>query len=153
MALKHKGHCHLKGDLFKMGLMNSPTCYRYTEKNESATHIPCDYEAIAYLRFRHLGHYFMEPGNYQDAPISKILTTLLSKYRIVEGLKQRGMHNRSLTVAVQGRLGLPLMHACIHSFMALKKWQRKSHLRLLATMIDWCDAISNLLRKTHRTSS
>jgi hypothetical protein len=24
-------------------------------------------EAIAYLRFRHVGHYFMEPGDYQDA--------------------------------------------------------------------------------------
>jgi hypothetical protein len=28
---------------------------------------------IAYLRVRHLGHYFMEPGDYQDAPVSKTL--------------------------------------------------------------------------------
>jgi hypothetical protein len=37
--------------------------------------ILCESEAIAYLRFRQLGHYFMEPGDYQDAPIrvSKIL--------------------------------------------------------------------------------
>jgi hypothetical protein len=45
-----------------MGLTDSPTCERCLEKDESATHILCDCEAIAYLRFRHLGHYFMEPG-------------------------------------------------------------------------------------------
>jgi hypothetical protein len=52
------GHCHLKGHLFKMGLTESPTCERCLEKEESATHILCECEAIAYLRFRHLGHYF-----------------------------------------------------------------------------------------------
>jgi hypothetical protein len=47
------GHCHLKGLLFKMGLTESPTCERCLEKDESATHILCDCEAIAYLRFRY----------------------------------------------------------------------------------------------------
>jgi hypothetical protein len=56
-----------------MGLTNSPTCERRLEKDESATHILWDCEAIAYLRFRYLGHYCMEPGEYQDAPISEIL--------------------------------------------------------------------------------
>jgi hypothetical protein len=50
------GHCHLKGHFFKMGLTNSPTCERCLEKDESTTHILCDCEAIAYLRFRHVGH-------------------------------------------------------------------------------------------------
>jgi hypothetical protein len=63
------GHCHLKGHLFEMGLTNSPTCERCLEKDESATHILWHCEALAYLRFRHLGHYFMEPGDYQDAPV------------------------------------------------------------------------------------
>jgi hypothetical protein len=45
------GHCHLKGHLFKMGLTESPTCERCLEKDESATHILRDCEAIAYLRF------------------------------------------------------------------------------------------------------
>jgi hypothetical protein len=56
-----------------MGLTDSPTCEMCLEKDEAATHILCDCEAIAYLRFRHQGHYFMEPGDYQDAPVSKIL--------------------------------------------------------------------------------
>jgi hypothetical protein len=67
------GHCHLKGHLFKMGLTYIPTCERCLEKEESATHILCDCEAIAKLRFRHLGLYFMEPGDYHDAPINQIL--------------------------------------------------------------------------------
>jgi hypothetical protein len=40
----------------QMELTNSLTCERCLEKDETATHILCDGEAIAYLRFRHLGH-------------------------------------------------------------------------------------------------
>jgi hypothetical protein len=47
-------HYHLKGRLFKLGLSDDPTYERCLEKDESATHILCDYEAITYLRFRHL---------------------------------------------------------------------------------------------------
>jgi hypothetical protein len=28
---------------------------------------------IAYARFRHLGQFFMEPSDYYDAPIGKVL--------------------------------------------------------------------------------
>jgi hypothetical protein len=33
----------------------------------------CDCEDVAYLRFRHLGQFFMEPSDYYDAPINKVL--------------------------------------------------------------------------------
>jgi hypothetical protein len=36
------GHCHLKGHLFKLGLIDDPTCLRCLEEVESATHILCD---------------------------------------------------------------------------------------------------------------
>jgi hypothetical protein len=49
------GHCHLKGHLFELGLTDDPTCERCLEEDESATHVLCDCEAIAHLRFRHLG--------------------------------------------------------------------------------------------------
>jgi hypothetical protein len=52
------GHWHFKGHLFKMGLLDDPTCERCLEEDESATHILCDCEAIANLRFRHLGGFF-----------------------------------------------------------------------------------------------
>jgi hypothetical protein len=62
------GHCHLKGHLFKLGLINDPICERCQEEDESATHILCDCEAVAHIRFHHLGQFFMEPSDYYDAP-------------------------------------------------------------------------------------
>jgi hypothetical protein len=67
------GHCHLNGHLFKLGLSNSPTCDRCQKENETATHILCECEALAHLRFRRLGRYFMEPSDYFDVPTYKIL--------------------------------------------------------------------------------
>jgi peptide methionine sulfoxide reductase MsrB len=49
--------------------IDSPTSEKCLEKDESATHILCECEAIAYLRFRHLGHCFMESDGYHDAPV------------------------------------------------------------------------------------
>jgi hypothetical protein len=62
-----------KGHLFKLGLTDDPTCERCLEEDESATHVLCDCEAITYLRFRHLGQFFMKPSDFYDAPISKVL--------------------------------------------------------------------------------
>jgi hypothetical protein len=67
------GHCHLKGHLFKLGLTDDIICEWYLEEDESATHILYDCEAIAYLRFPHLGQFFMEPSDYYDAPMDKVL--------------------------------------------------------------------------------
>jgi hypothetical protein len=57
----------------KLGLTDDPTCERCLEKDELATHFLCDCEAIAYLRFNHLGQFFMESRDYYDAPINKVL--------------------------------------------------------------------------------
>jgi hypothetical protein len=67
------GHRHLKGHLFKLGLIKDPICERCQEENESATHILCDYEAVAQIRFRHVGQFFMEPCDYYDVPTDKVL--------------------------------------------------------------------------------
>jgi hypothetical protein len=67
------GHCHLKGHLSKMVLKDDPICERCLEANESATHVLCDCEALAYLRFLHLGQFFMEPSDFYDAPIGEVL--------------------------------------------------------------------------------
>jgi hypothetical protein len=56
-----------------MGLMNDPICERSLEADESATHVLCDYEALAHLRFRHLGQFFIELGDFYDVPIGKVL--------------------------------------------------------------------------------
>jgi hypothetical protein len=47
---------------------DDPTCERCLEEDESATHIPCDCVAIANLRFRHLGQFFMEPRTSMTPP-------------------------------------------------------------------------------------
>jgi hypothetical protein len=53
--------------------LDDPICERCLNEDESATHILCDCEALAYLRFRHLGQFFMEPTDYYDAPLIKVL--------------------------------------------------------------------------------
>jgi hypothetical protein len=64
------GCCHLKGHLFKLGLTNNLKYERCLEKDISLTYpMWCG----AYSRFHHLRHYFMEPGDYQDSPLSKTL--------------------------------------------------------------------------------
>jgi hypothetical protein len=62
-----------KMHLFKLGLTDDPICERFLEDNESATHILCDFEAVAYLRFCYLGQFIMEPSDYYDTPINKVL--------------------------------------------------------------------------------
>jgi hypothetical protein len=56
-----------------MGLMKDPICERCLEADESATHVLCVCEALAHLRFRHLGQFFIEHGDFYDVPIGKVL--------------------------------------------------------------------------------
>jgi hypothetical protein len=91
---------HLKGYLSKLGLDSDPICERCLEEDESATNILCDCEAEAHVIFRHLGQFFMEPNDYYDAPIDKVLHFIRGVGLI--GVTQKGKHNRSLKVAVQG---------------------------------------------------
>jgi hypothetical protein len=69
------GHCHLKGHVSKLELTDDPICKRCLKEDGSTTHILCDCEAIAYLRFHHLGQFFMEPSDYYDAPYTKSYTS------------------------------------------------------------------------------
>jgi uncharacterized metal-binding protein len=48
------GHCHLKEHLCKLGLVKSPGCERCKQASEMASHVLCDCEAPAALRFRHM---------------------------------------------------------------------------------------------------
>jgi hypothetical protein len=60
-----------EGTPFQTGIDGWPTCERCLEEDESATHILCDCEVVAYLRFRHLGQFFMEPSDYYNTTIRK----------------------------------------------------------------------------------
>jgi len=50
-------HCHLKGHLFKMGLVHSPRCDGCKQASEMASHVLCGCEALGVFRFRGLGHH------------------------------------------------------------------------------------------------
>jgi hypothetical protein len=67
------GHCHLKLHLFKLGLVNSFECNRCKQASETASHVLCDCEALAKLRFMHLGYHCMKSGDSEDISVSKIL--------------------------------------------------------------------------------
>jgi hypothetical protein len=41
-------------------------------------HVLCACEATAHLGFHYLGQFFMEPGDYYDAPIRKVLQFIQS---------------------------------------------------------------------------
>jgi hypothetical protein len=49
------GHCHLRRHLLKLGLVDA---------FETASHVLCNCEELIILRFRHLGHYFLKPGDF-----------------------------------------------------------------------------------------
>jgi hypothetical protein len=104
----------LKRTPFQTG--NDPNSELSLEKDESATLILCDCEAIVYLSFRHLGQFFMEPTAYYDVPINKVLHFT---QRIDKELFKNGTDIRSSKVTVLGPdyYGPPLMHAFIYSPM------------------------------------
>jgi hypothetical protein len=86
--------------------------------SESATYVLCDCEAIVYLTFHHLGQFFMEPSDYYDAPINKVLHFIRGV-----GLINKGKHNRSLKVALQGPDLWPIPHASyIHTYIQGLSW-------------------------------
>jgi len=66
-------HCHVKGHLFKLGLVNSYKCDTCKEASEMASHILSDCESSATLRYRHLGHHLMKSCDFEDICVSKIL--------------------------------------------------------------------------------
>jgi hypothetical protein len=108
------GHCHLKGHLFKLGLTYDLICERCLEEDESAAHIPCDCEAIAYLRFCHMDQFFMEPSDYYDAYINKVLHFILS-VGLIKGYSK--WEAQQITDGRGPRAGLlwPTPHTFIHS--------------------------------------
>jgi hypothetical protein len=77
------GHCHPKGHLVKMGLTDDPTCERCLE-DESATHMLCDCETIAYLKFRHLSQFLMEPKVKEIKLVIKALSETCVSFVVLE---------------------------------------------------------------------
>jgi len=62
----------IKGYFFKLGQVKSSECDRHKQASENTSHIFVT-EALATLRFRHLGHHFMKSWDFEDMSVSRIL--------------------------------------------------------------------------------
>jgi hypothetical protein len=55
------GHNTLRRHLHVMGLSDDPTCRKCGTEEETSVHILCECEALASLRHRYLGSFFLNP--------------------------------------------------------------------------------------------
>jgi hypothetical protein len=72
-----------KRTLFKLGVVNSRKYDICKQASEMASHVLCDCETLATLRFRHLGHHFMKPGDFEES-LCQQDTALCSRCRTTE---------------------------------------------------------------------
>jgi hypothetical protein len=56
------GHCHLKGHLYKLGLVDDPTSSRCRNSNETASRVL----SLAGFRYRHFDAHLMSPSDYHN---------------------------------------------------------------------------------------
>jgi len=45
---------------------NNPTCRKYGTEEETSVHILCECEALASLRYTHLGSFFLDPESIMN---------------------------------------------------------------------------------------
>jgi hypothetical protein len=55
-----------------MGLLYSPLCRKCGDKEETSAHILCEFEALAALRYRYLGSFFLEPEDIKSLSMGAI---------------------------------------------------------------------------------
>jgi hypothetical protein len=84
---------NLKGHLLKLVPVKSPECDRCEQASEMILHMLCHCEALATLRYSHLGHHFMKIGDFEDISVSKILHFALGAR--LENDSGKGLHKRS----------------------------------------------------------
>jgi hypothetical protein len=63
----------------------------HTEEEKLATDILYDCEALTYLRFCHIGCYFLEPSDYHNIPIRKV--QFYQEHRNDGGMNKKGKHH------------------------------------------------------------
>ena len=59
----------MEGRLHKLELVNSPECDRCKQASETVSRVLCDCEALAALRFRHLGRRFLKLGDLEGISV------------------------------------------------------------------------------------
>jgi len=74
----------------KLGLVDNPGCGRCKEAIETPSNVLCNCEAIATLRFRHLGQHFIKPGDFEDISVSRIWHSVQSASLL--NARVKGLH-------------------------------------------------------------
>jgi len=68
------GHSHVKGHLFKLRLVDNPECDRCKQASETISYTKvCDCKTLATHRFRHLGQHSIQPGDFEDISVRRLL--------------------------------------------------------------------------------
>jgi len=60
------GHNTLRRHLYLLGLPDSPLCRKCGVEEETSANILCECEALAALRHRYLGSFFLEPEDVKE---------------------------------------------------------------------------------------
>ena len=60
------GHNTLRRHLYLLGLLDSPLCRKSGVKEETSAHVLCECKALASLRRRYLGSFFLEPEDVKS---------------------------------------------------------------------------------------
>jgi len=69
--------------------------------SETASHVPCDCEDLAVLRFRHLGRHFLKSGDFAATTVSKVLhfIHIVRGYRMLKRrVAEKIVHRRGTRV-------------------------------------------------------
>lgn len=66
-------HYTIKLSVFELWPIDSPGCDRCKYSYETASHILSDCKTLAVLRFMHLGHHFLQSGDFADISVRKVL--------------------------------------------------------------------------------
>jgi len=95
-------HCHSNGHIFELKLVDKPGCGRWKQASETASHVLRDCEALAVLRFRHLGQHFLKSGDFDDISVSRAMHFVQSVVLLTAGAKW--LHRISKTVQMHASL-------------------------------------------------
>jgi hypothetical protein len=117
------------------------------------THILCDCEAIAYLRFCHLGQFFMEPSDCYGAPINRVLHFIQSVGII--GVNQRGSTIDQWWLRCKGQVTVAHPYTYIHTRMCVcmcshAHTDKKTLIVKWPSSLDYFERKKVLIRQPHR---
>jgi hypothetical protein len=82
------------------------------------SHILCDCEVLATLRFRHMGHYFIKSGDFEGISVSKILHFSQGVGQL--SARAKGLHKRLIMAKVPALLYSILNGAYAMHFMTFR---------------------------------